>query len=380
MMIKAGFIINPVAGMGGAVGLKGTDGVLEEALERGARPVAHIKAKKALENLNGRRSDLNLLTSSGVMGENILEALEFPEFSVVYHPEKKTSGKDTQKVCKILLEENVDLIIFCGGDGTARDIYEIVKDQIPIIGIPSGVKMFSGVFSVNPESISLLIEKFLEDKAEIREAEIMDIDEESYRRDELNLKVFGYARTVYVPLLVQRSKSLFQSVSEERSKREIAEFMKEVMRDNALYILGAGTTTKSIADSMGIEKTLLGVDLVKNGELIAKDVNEREILSYMEKERNVKIVVTPIGAQGFIFGRGNQQISADVIKKAGKENIIVIATPHKLNQTPYLLVDTGDEKLNEELSGYKTIVCGYRMAQRKKIIGGDPFREVQILR
>jgi len=369
-MKKVGFIVNPVAGMGGTVGLKGTDGVLEEALRRGARPVAQNRAKKALERLNGRKTDLVMVTSSGKMGENVLEDLNFPAYFIVYHPEKKTSRSDTKKACKIFLEEDVDLIIFCGGDGTARDIYEVIGNEIPIIGIPAGVKMFSGIFSINPQSISELIAKFLDNQIQIREAEIMDIDEEMYRQNNFDIKLFGYSQTIYVPNLVQRRKSTFQSESEDVSKRNIACFLRELMRDGALYILGAGTTTKSIADLIDIKKTLLGVDLVKDEKLVARDVCERDILTYIEGEDYVKIVVSPIGAQGFIFGRGNQQISAKIIKKVGTENVIIIATPYKLSQSPHLLVDTGDEELDRTLAGDKIVVCGYRMAQRKKVLGG----------
>jgi len=369
-MKKVGFIVNPVAGMGGTVGLKGTDGVLEEALRRGARPVAQNRAKKALERLNGRKADLVMVTSSGEMGENILKGLNFPNYSIMYYPKKKTSRSDTQKACKIFLEEDVDLIIFCGGDGTARDIYEVIGNEIPIIGIPAGVKMFSGIFSINPQSISELIAKFLDNQIQIREAEIMDIDEEMYRQNNFDIKLFGYSQTIYVPNLVQRRKSTFQSESEDVSKRNIACFLRELMRDGALYILGAGTTTKSIADLIDIKKTLLGVDLVKDEKLVARDVCERDILTYIEGEDYVKIVVSPIGAQGFIFGRGNQQISAKIIKKVGTENVIIIATPYKLSQSPHLLVDTGDEELDRTLAGDKIVVCGYRMAQRKKVLGG----------
>ncbi|HDN81874.1 MAG TPA: ATP-NAD kinase [Methanomicrobia archaeon] len=378
-MKRIGFIVNPVAGMGGRVGLKGTDGVLEEALRRGARPVAQSRAKKALERLNGRKADLVVVTSSGEMGENVLEDLNFPTYFIVHHPKKKTSSLDTRRTCEIFLGEDIDMILFCGGDGTARDVYEVIGNKIPIIGIPAGVKMFSGVFSINPQSISKLITKFLDNQVQIREAEIMDIDEEMYRQNNFDIKLFGYAKTIYVPNLVQKRKFTFQSENEDESKRDISYFIRELMKDDTLYILGAGTTTKSIADLIGIKKTLLGVDLVKDEKLVARDVCERDILAHIEGE-DAKIVVSPIGAQGFVFGRGNQQISAKVIKKVGAENIIIIATPYKLSQSPHLLVDTGDEELDRTLSGYKTIVCGDRMAQRKKIIGGDPFREVQILR
>ncbi|MEA1994430.1 MAG: ATP-NAD kinase family protein [Euryarchaeota archaeon] len=369
-MKRIGFLVNPIAGMGGRVGLKGTDGVLEEALGRGAHPVAPLRAKEALRELDGTVKKISIATSDGKMGGELLREMGIPN-SVVYRPAEKTTFRDTQNTCKQFLEENLDLIIFCGGDGTARDIYEIIGDKIPLIGVPSGVKMFSGVFSVNPRCIPELINNFLDNDTEIREAEIMDIDEEKYRENVLDIKLFGYGRTIYLPNLVQRRKSTFQKESETESKRNIALFMRELMRDGALYIVGAGTTTKAIPDLMAIEKTLLGVDLVKNETIIAKDLSEKEILARIAEETKVRIVVSPIGAQGFLFGRGTQQISPEVIKKVGVENIIPIATPYKLSQTPNLMVDTGDEELDRKLSGDKTVVCGYRLAQKKKVLGGN---------
>jgi len=200
----------------------------------------------------------------------------------------------------------------------------------------------------------------------------MDTDEAAYRRNELRMKVFGYARTPYEPVLVQHGKSLFQSVSEETAKEEIAQFALEFMRDGSLYILGAGTTTFKVAELLGLgeEKTLLGVDAVKDGKLVGKDLNEQALLRLLERDPNAKLLVSPIGAQGFVFGRGNQQLSATVLEKIGVKNVIVLATPHKLNETPFLLVDTGSEELDEQLRGHLSVVCGYRMAQRKEVRRG----------
>jgi predicted polyphosphate/ATP-dependent NAD kinase len=151
------------------------------------------------------------------------------------------------------------------------------------------------------------------------------------------------------------------------AKEGIAVFASEFMSDGSLYIVGAGSTTAKIAEVMGLKKTMLGVDLIKDEKLIASDVNEKAILEYIQNEKSVKIIVSPIGAQGFVFGRGNQQISSQVIRKVGKDNIIIIATPQKLENTPFLLVDTGDDELDAELSGKTLVVCAYRMAQRKDI-------------
>ena len=378
--MKIGFLINPIAGLGGSVGLKGTDGLVEEALKRGAKPVACERAKKCMQELELDTSSV-ILTCSADMGENAM-INQSQRYEVMYSFEGNSTSEDTKNACKTFLEAGVDLLLFCGGDGTARDVYSIVGKDIPVIGIPAGVKMHSAVFAISPGGAAKIVEHFAAGKAELRDAEVMDTDEDAYRRNELRMKVFGYAQTPYEPVLVQQGKSLFQSVSEEKAKEEIARFACEFMADGSLYILGAGTTTHKIAEllGMGEEKTLLGVDTVKNRELVGKDLNERELLRLLKKENEnekkkkgifpVKLLVSPIGAQGFVFGRGNQQLSAKVIEKVGVENVIVLATPHKLSETPFLLVDTGSEKLDKQLSGYMSVVCGYRMAQRKEVRRG----------
>ncbi|MFQ5887242.1 MAG: ATP-NAD kinase family protein, partial [Candidatus Hydrothermarchaeales archaeon] len=197
--------------------------------------------------------------------------------------------------------------------------------------------------------------------------EVVDTDEEKYRAGELDVRLYGYALTPKAPSLLQVSKSAFYGLTEEKAKEAIAGFAVEFMRDGSLYILGPGSTVKKISDLLGIEKSLLGVDLVKDGKLVKKDVGEQEILETLEKEEKVKILVSPIGAQGFVFGRGNQQISSEVVRKVGVENVIVLATPQKLEQTPVLFVDTGDSDLDRQLSGERQVIAGYRLAQRRKI-------------
>ena len=370
-MYKIGFLVNPIAGMGGAVGLKGTDGksYLEEAIKRGAIPLSPRKAKVTLQKLYEYRHDFTLLTCSGVMGENIIKEVGYKKYTVLYHLEgpNYSTAEDTKKVCNLFLEFKVDFILFCGGDGTARDIFTVVREEIPILGIPAGVKMHSAVFGITPKISSEIVKMFLKGKTETQEAEIMDTDENLYRKGRLQTKIYGYAKTPYVPTLVQAGKSIFYNESDSESKENIAQFAYEFMNDDSLYILGAGTTIEAIASKLKIKKTLLGVDLVKNRKLIMADVNEKEILDVLEKEKKAKILISPIGAQGFIFGRGNQQISHQVIKKVGIDNIIILATPYKLSKTPILLVDTGDEELDKKLSGYQRIITGYRIAQRHQI-------------
>ena len=227
--------------------------------------------------------------------------------------------------------------------------------------------MFSSVFAINPKAASELLKAFLEGKSKYKDSDVLDIDEESYRADKFKMKLYGYLKTPYIPSLIQDAKAVFEGQDEEMTKEGIAVFASEFMSDGSMYIVGAGSTTAKIAEVMGLKKTMLGVDLIKDQKLIASDVNENAILEHIKNEKSVKIIVSPIGAQGFVFGRGNQQLSSKVLRKVGKENIIIIATPQKLENTPFLLVDTGDDELDKELSGKMLVVCGYRMAQRKDI-------------
>ncbi len=361
---KIGFLINPIAGMGGAVGLKGTDGLAVAALARGAKPLACERAQACLNQLSSQQQDLLFCTASGQMGEEALRQCGL-QYTVAYKSAEKSSSQDTKQACQAFLEEQVDLILFCGGDGTARDVAS-VAGMLPILGIPAGVKMHSGVFAISPQAAADLAQGFAQGELKARETEIVDVDEELYRAGELQTRLYSLARTPYKPTLVQERKRIYSSSNEDEFKDQIALFASEFMRDGSAYILGAGTTTARIAEHLGVEKTLLGVDVVQNGKPLFKDASEQDLLALLDKEKSTKIIVSPIGAQGFILGRGSQQISATVLRRVGEENLIIVSTPHKLAELPRLLVDTGDLQMDEILAGKRMVVTGYRMAQRKE--------------
>jgi predicted polyphosphate/ATP-dependent NAD kinase len=363
-MRLVGFLINPVAGMGGAVGLKGTDGNVEEARRRGAVPLAGNRALITL-SLLARDPGLRFITCSGKMGEDALHQAGVKDFKVVYHYEGESGAVDTREAAIAFKNSGADLVLFCGGDGTARDIFDAVGRELPVLGIPAGVKMYSATFAIDPATAADLVSG--SGVFSLRDSEIMDVDEEAYRAGELKTRIYGIARTPVLAGKVQLSKQVFEEADEERAKREIARFIHEIMIPGVLYVLGAGTTTEAIARDVGINKTLLGVDVIKNGEVVASDINEQNLWDLLLQGEEVKIIISPIGAQGFILGRGNQQISARVVRKAGLGNLIVVATPHKLRETPVLYVDSGDPSLDAEFGDTIPVVSGYRMAQRKRI-------------
>ncbi|WP_221057565.1 ATP-NAD kinase family protein [Methanoculleus chikugoensis] len=366
-MRRIGFLVNPIAGMGGAVGLAGTDGKVAEALRRGAVPRSADRAVQALSTLRGE--DIEWCTCSAPMGENVLAAAGIGRSTVLYHPTVPTGAADTKAACRAFLAAGVDLIVFCGGDGTARDVFDAVCGGIPILGIPAGVKMYSAVFAVNPAAAADLIRRAGE--IPCRDSEVMDIDEEAYRSGRLSARLYGYACVPFIPERTQGGKQVFEQQDEERAKDDIAVFINEVMLPETLYIIGAGSTTARIIERLGLAPTLLGVDAVRDGEVIARNADEQTLLALLDDYPCSKIVVSPIGAQGFVLGRGNQQISPAVLRRVGLSNLIVVATPAKLAATPLLYVDSGDAALDREVGDSLQVVSGYRIAQRKRIVQAD---------
>ncbi len=358
--MKIGFIINPVAGMGGRVGLKGTDNLAELAEGLGGEPVSLMRAEQALHSIE-EENDMFFLTCSGKMGESVLRKTRF-KFEVIYEAPEKTTAEDTKKAALKMLGSGLDLLLFSGGDGTAGDIVSVVDKKIPILGIPAGVKIFSPVFCVTPKECGRIISTFTETSVR----EVLDIDEEAYRRNELNVRIKGEA-IVPVSNGVQSGKAISSSVD---AKMEIAERIINDFRaegKDVMYIIGPGTTTMEVKKRLGIDGTLLGVDAARNGNFVKKDASEKHLLNALQEfEGKVVIIVSPIGSQGFIFGRGNQQISPRVIRRA--DEIIVIASPDKLESTPVLHVDTGDPELDKKLRGYVKVLSGYHDFKMMKVV------------
>ncbi|MCD6383658.1 MAG: ATP-NAD kinase family protein, partial [Thermoplasmata archaeon] len=340
-----------------------------EAIKRGAVPVSPGRAAEALRILKnaveeGAVGNFTILTCSGVMGENVLKDVGIENFRVVCEVGERTTREDTQRAVRAFLERGVDLIAFCGGDGTLRDIVEVADKRVPLVGIPAGVKMHSGIFAVNPASAGKLLVKFLQREIGIGVGEVMDLDEEEMRKGRWVVRLYSEALYPVEPELVQSSKMMIDEIGEQEALQDIADYVAEIVEGNrdTLFLLGPGSTLKRIGEALGVDKTLLGVDAYFNGELVGVDLDERGIVNLLKKFRRSKIILSPIGAQGFILGRGNQQISPEVLKRVGVDNIIVVATPGKLRHTPFLRVDTGSREIDEEFlrRGYIRVITGYR--------------------
>jgi len=360
---KLGLIVNPIAGMGGKVGLKGSDGqeILNKARELGAKPESPRRAIETLKKITCVKDNIELITYPYEMGEDETRECGFNPVVIGSIKRGNTTSQDTENAAREMLRFKVDLILFVGGDGTARNIYNAIGESIPTLGVPAGVKMHSAVYATSPQNAGNLVVIYLKEKPSairLREAEVMDIDEQAFRENRLSAKLYGYLKVPYERSLVQSPK-VGSASGEEAAVDAIASFVISNMQYDYLYIIGSGTTTKAIMKKLGLKYTLLGIDAVYQKKIVGLDINEEKLLKLIEGKK-AKIVVTVIGGQGYIFGRGNQQISAKVIKKVGKENIIVIATTNKILtlQGNPLLVDTGDDEVNKMLTGYTKVITG----------------------
>ena len=359
---RVGFLVNPIAGMGGAVGLKGTDGknTLQEAIRKGARSVSPERALRYLEEVQRSDKGIEFLIAPGKMGENIADQLKL-EYELVGRIGRATTSEDSVRISCLMKKRRADLIVFCGGDGTARDVLKGVGQDTPVLGVPAGVKIYSSVFAINPAAAGESTVAFLQGQIPKRLGEVVDVDETAFRENRLSVKLFGHLTTPDSGPLMQRSKSVIGS-SENTELDAIAEYFQEEIDPAYTYVLGPGSTLERIAKRLRVNKTLLGVDAVKgNGTLLGRDMDQRALLSLVGKSPT-KIVISPIGGQGFLFGRGNQQITPEVIRRVGIENIIVVGSRSKIEALDprRLLVDSGDDEIDRQLRGYLRVITGYR--------------------
>ncbi|MCD2202404.1 ATP-NAD kinase family protein [Halobacterium sp. KA-6] len=355
-MRTVGVVVNPIAGMGGRVGLKGTDGNVEAARERGAEQRAPDRARDALVALRERAPDTEILAYGGEMGaEEAREAGFDPE--VVGEPDSdETAAADTKDAVRAFVDRGVDLILFVGGDGTATDVateLDEVDSDVPVLGVPAGVKVYSSVFAVRPEAAGRVAATFEDTESR----EVNDIDEEAYRGGEVRTRLRG---VVEVPVAedLQSAKQVHAGSTEA-----LAEAVAEEVELGVTYVLGPGGTLGDVADALGVDGSPLGVDVYRDGELVVRDGSEAEILDTLGDE-NV-IFVSPIGGQGFVFGRGNHQISPAVVEQS---EVRVLASPRKLDETGVLRVDTGDEAVDESLRGWTKVRTGRFERRMMKVV------------
>lgn len=368
--MKLGLIINPLAGIGGSVALKGSDGadIVDQALARGAKPLAGLRTLSALRMLDGTRIP-PVKTASGEMGEHVLKQADV-RCEVVYHlkADSRSSSQDTRDAVIALLASGIELLVFAGGDGTARDVLDALsamnRTELLVVGIPAGCKIHSAVYAVTPMQAGELIALIAAGTPmSLHEVEVMDLDENAFRAGEVKASCYGYLR---VPVDDTRMQVMKQGGVDREAiaQQEIATDIVDNMQDDVCYFVGSGTTTAAIMEELGLENTLLGVDAVINRKLVAADIDAATMLDIASRHP-AKIIVTAIGGQGHVFGRGNQQFSPDVIRtiidQGQRDNIIIVASIEKLRtlEGRPLRVDTGDAALDVELAGMVEVITGY---------------------
>jgi len=369
-LAKVGFILNPIAGMGGVVGLKGTDGaiILREAIKKGAGPVSPKRGKEFLSILSEKQG-ISLFVAEGRMGADIARELGL-EFVPINSVGSETTRMDTVRIARSMLDHGIDVLVFVGGDGTAKDVLEAVGDSVTVLGVPAGVKVYSSVFAINPRTAANIVLEFQNGSTETLQGEVLDIDESEVRKGHLAISLKGYLLIPQRGGLIQNPK--VPSVASDTEDMEtIADYFEQELIDpSTVYVLGPGLTVDRIATRLGVtKKTLLGVDVVRgDGTILGLDVSEAQILSLV-KDSKARIIVSPIGGQGFFLGRGNQQISPKVIRSVGVDDLVIVATKNKIGMLwpRRLLVDSGDADLDESLRGYRRIIIGYREEMMIKI-------------
>lgn len=381
---KIGFILNPYAGIGGKAGLKGSDNYkkIEKLLLEGCERTAPKRAESCMSKIADLTASLvagdkgsvgeknfSILSAPGDMGEALLEKLKIP-CDVVLCPKAHTSSAEDTKLCaQIMKEQGVDLLVFCGGDGTARDICEAVGTDVTVLGIPAGVKMYSACYACNPYQAGEMLAGWLEGKEMSYEMrEVLDIEEKDLDSRNVSPQLYGFLEVLSDGKHLQKAKELDLGSGESATIIARAAILR--MEKDWVYIIGPGGTTWKIKELLcendeqedtgkkNVHGTVRGVDVIRNGKIILRDANERELWDCVNSYSHIKILVTCIGGNGFLLGRGNQQISPRVIRKVGKEQIEIVATKEKLaglGGQP-MHVDTGDADADEYLKGYYKII------------------------
>jgi predicted polyphosphate/ATP-dependent NAD kinase len=368
---RLGIIVNPIAGIGGAVALKGSDGpdTVARARARGAVAQAPARAERALRGLAMDAGTIEVLAAPGEMGAELALGAGLAVTPTGDAVERPTTAADTRMAAVAMRESGVELLLFAGGDGTARDIYDAIGDELPLVGIPAGVKMHSGVFAPSPEAAAHAGETFLRlgTSARLRDADIADVDEHAAREGRVASILYGSARVPDLPRLVLPMKS----GSRTNPSADLDALCRTVAADLApdtLCLVGPGTTTAAVLTALGLSSTLLGVDAIRNGRLVEADLTEDQLVALLDRNDRsahrdeVHLIVGLVGGQGVLFGRGNRQLGPNVLRRIGRDRMTILSAADKLLMLdpPNLWVDTGDPELDTELAGYVRVHVGPR--------------------
>lgn len=382
--MKIGFLINPIAGMGGSVALKGTDNLAQEAIKLGAKPVSPIRADSFFQTLHlvgdsEFKENLLFLVPQDPMGEQIIKHYSF-KYEITQKSTTKdiTTAEDTKKAVKLFESKKVDLIIFVGGDGTSVDIGTAILQDTPMLGIPSGVKTYGSVFSHSPEEAVVILQSFYNNK-KVNTAELLDLDENQYKMGIISISLKGLVFVPAVPEFFQNAKERVESSSSELFAlegiaKEILDILSE-KKGKKIVIIGPGSTFNPFAAMLQINRSVLGVDVIEfseseNCKIIIGDAREDQIFEIMKASNTVFLLLTPIGGMGYLLGRGNHQLSPRILKKIPKENILIACSNQKLQtiKDQLLRVDTIDKSFNQSMRGFIRVITNHGEMKMIKVI------------
>ena len=372
-MVRIGILANPDAGLGGRLGLKGSDGQAELARSRGAEDRSGPRLESMIRHFSKIHRDESIqiewVTSTGRMGTDwIPDELDIGTISEAHQSPGKTSASDTADAVEILLESGIDLLVYSGGDGTTRDIVSALSSsetpEMPVIGVPSGVKMHSGCFASSPKAAAEVLSAWIHGDLLVSSTEVLDLDEELYRNGKWVVRLYAEAFSPNSPRWMQGSKELIQTESEEEIIIGLSDHIQEsIAEEGHLVIWGSGGTLREIGANIGFELTTLGIDATRGSEQVGTDLDESGLIELLDSHDGpITLLLSPMGGQGFLIGRGNLQLSPTVLSSIGIDNILGVVTPAKLLTVRALRIETGDDSLDQEFASkrYMKVLQGYR--------------------
>jgi predicted polyphosphate/ATP-dependent NAD kinase len=373
---RLGLLVNPVAGMGGRLGLHGTDGAscLAEARRRGATPVTPPRAKRALLRL--LLADLELLTAPGAMGADVAAAAGIAAATLDLLIGPITTATDTGRVARMLADAGVALLLFAGGDGTAGDIVGAIGERVPVLGIPSGVKMRSGVFAPTPEAAGEIAARFLATgDLPVSTVEVLDAEDAGEGPGRpgggAGSQFLGLAHVPRLHGALLPGPKVSNALASRASSEALCRAVAGELEPGTLYLFGPGSTTGQILGSLGLPSSPLGVDAVTDGVLVGEDLDEEGIIGLMERSARTRVVLGVIGGQGFLLGRGNQQLGPRALSRIRPEDLIIVSAAEKIIalDPPLLRVDVGDEAAFPWARGYLRVRVGPRRFMMMRVAG-----------
>ncbi len=371
-MVRLGLLVNPDAGLGGRLGLKGSDGQAKLARSMGAEDRSGPRMKAMLEHFSSihRASfdEISWVTSEGRMGTDWLPESEIGSINTVHSSSGGTSAADTQDAVNALLDSEIDLLVYAGGDGTTRDVVAALEtaesSETPVIGVPTGVKMHSGCFAASPKAAAEALSSWLIGDLLLASTEVLDLDEDLYRQGKWVVRLYAEAMTPSSPRWMQGSKQRVEVSGEEDTTEGLADHIREILvTDDRMIIWGSGGTLRKIGEMNGFEPTTLGIDATTGKEQVGIDLSESDLLELLsEHDGPTTLLLSPMGGQGFLIGRGNLQLSPQVLRLIGIDNILGVVTPAKLLSVRKLRIETGDSELDAEFAAmrYMKVLQGYR--------------------